>query len=152
MTVGEGADDVEQPPAIAEGFGAAIGVYGDVVPGGHDFAVFGLARVETRADVRVGTGKNQQGFGAVAQVFPLWIGFGQMPVQRAVRALFAMQQHRHMTGLQAAFAVGHQYGETGGEDQFMQLGQLVDGKSARRIHGDIFLGECLHPRQAIGLL
>ncbi|MCY1384011.1 hypothetical protein D9M69_722010 [compost metagenome] len=57
-----------------------------------------------------------------------------------------------MAGLQAAFTVGHQYGETAGEDQFMQLGQLVDGKSTWRVHGDIFLGECLHPRQAIGLL
>jgi hypothetical protein len=152
MAVGEGADDVQQPPAVAEGFGSAIGVHGDVVPGWHDFAVFGLARVEAGADVGVGTGKNQQGFGTVAQVFPLRVGFGQMPVQRAVRALFAMQQHRHMAGLQAALALGNQYGEAGGEDQFMQLGQLVDGKSARRVHGDIFLGECLHPRQAIGLL
>ena len=28
----------------------------------------------------------------------------------------------------------------------------ADGKGAWRVHGQIFLGECLHPRQAIGPL
>jgi hypothetical protein len=62
-----------------------------------------------------------------------------------------MQQHRHMTGLQAALALGNQYGEAGGEDQFMQLGQLVDGKSAG-VYMGYFPWRMLHPRQAIGLL
>jgi hypothetical protein len=34
----------------------------------------------------------------------------------------------------------------------VQLGQVFDGKGAWRVHGQIFLGECLHPRQAIGPL
>ncbi|MNE74681.1 hypothetical protein D3C80_1707740 [compost metagenome] len=127
-------------------------MHGDVVPGRHDFAVLGLARIKTRADVGIGTGKDQHGFGTVAQVFPLRVGAGQVPVQRAVLALFAMQQYRHMAGLQATFAMTHQNGEAGGENQFVQLGQLFDGKGAWRVHGQIFLGECQHPRQAIGLL
>jgi hypothetical protein len=151
MAVGEGADDVQQAPAVAEGFGSAIGVHGDVVPGRHDFAVFGLARVEAGADVGVGTGKNQQGFGTVAQVFPLRVGFGQMPVQRAVRALFAMQQHRHMAGLQAALALGNQW-RGGWRGSVHAVGTTRRWQKRGRVHGDIFLGECLHPRQAIGLL
>lgn len=107
---------------------------------------------KTPADVGVGAGKYQHRFSAVAQVFPLRIGFGQVPVQRAVRTLFAVQQHWHVAGLKAVFTVAHQNRETAGEDQFVQLRQFVDGKGAGRVHGEIFLGECLHPRQAIGLL
>jgi len=130
----------------------AVGVHGDVVPGRHDLAVLGLARIEARADVGVGSGENQHGLGAVTQVFPLRIGLGQMAVERAVFALFAMQQHRHMTGLQSALTVADQNGQASGEDQFVQLGQVFDGKGAWRVHGQIFLGECLHRRQAIGPL
>ena len=103
MTVGEGADQCEQTLGIGEHVGRAVGVYGDVVPGGHDFAVLGLGRVKRWADVGIGAGEDHQGFTAVLQILPLWIGLRQVPVKRAVRAFGGVQQQRQMAGQQALF-------------------------------------------------
>ena len=126
-------------------------MYSEVIPGRHHFAVLGLGRVKRRADIAFGTGKDHQGFAAILQLAPLRISLGEVPVERAIRAFVGVEQQRQVAGLQALFAQGHQLRQAGVLDQLLQFRQIFESKGAWCVH-EIFLGECLHPRQANGSL
>lgn len=64
-------------------FKRAIGVYGDVVPGGDGE----LLGVERWADVGVRAGKDNQGF-AIGERLPMGIGLGEVAFEKAVRTFF----------------------------------------------------------------
>ena len=136
MTIRQRTDQVAQAISVGENFGRAVSVHSDVVPGRHDFAVFGFARVKPRADVSLGTGKNHQRFGAVLQFLPLRIGPGEVAVEGAIRALVRVKQQRQMTGLQALFPVGDQHSKAGAEYLLLQFMQIIDGEIAGRVHGN----------------
>ncbi|MCY1553256.1 hypothetical protein D9M68_897240 [compost metagenome] len=59
MPLAQATDQRQQALALVEQFGATINMHRLVVPGGHHFAVLGLARIEIRADVALGSLKDQ---------------------------------------------------------------------------------------------
>lgn len=90
----EAADPLQQAFGVIEHFGAAMGLHTDVISGWHYLAVLGLGSVPRRADIGFRTLKDHQRRAAVHQIAPLWVGLGEVAVQRAIGPFVCFQQQR----------------------------------------------------------
>ena len=135
VLLGQAGDHAQQALRVVEERDRAVGVDGDVVPGGDDFPGFLLGRVERRADVAVGAVEHDQGLHSVVRGLGLRIGAREVPDQRAVGRRVGVQQQRQMAGDHPVRGHRHQRGEAAVPDGVMQDLDPVLDEMRRDVHG-----------------